>query len=104
MQCLERLLCTPAVSLSVEERWQRVADRVTGSLRSAADRGPVQEVLSTIKSLPAVTNYDGSPVKSVQHMIIDCVNRTDVDVRRDMFGGVVLTGAPCSIHSAAQNC
>lgn len=63
----------------------------------------MQEVLSTIKSLPAVTNYDGSPLKSVQDMIIDCVNRTDVDVRRDMFGGVVLTGAPRGIRNPAQN-
>lgn len=61
------------------------------------DRFAVPEVLFnpsllTSFGLDTVKNYDGSDLQGVPAMINEAIQKCDVDVRRDMWGGIVLTG------------
>jgi hypothetical protein len=71
----------------------------------------LQLVIKSIPGMRAVNGHGGQPLSSVAQMVIDSVNHTDVDLRKELFGGVVLTGAcscasrmcfPCSACSATQ--
>ena len=42
----------------------------------------------------AVSGPGGAPLASIADMVIASVNGTDVDIRKELFAGVVLTGAP----------
>lgn len=67
-------------------------------IQIGADRFKVPEVLfhpelaTTFDGVGDTKGYGGVPVKSLQALVMDSVNRCDVDVRREMFGGIVLTG------------
>ncbi|KAL3131210.1 hypothetical protein ABBQ38_000509 [Trebouxia sp. C0009 RCD-2024] len=63
------------------------------------DRFKVPEVLfqpkllSTFKNMDAVQGYDGAQrISSVPEMILESVGKCDVDVRRDLYSGIILTG------------
>jgi hypothetical protein len=54
----------------------------------------------------AVSGHGGKPLSSVAQMVIDCVNHTDVDLRKELFAGVVLTGTclPCLNMACPSAC
>lgn len=56
-------------------------------------------LIKTIPGMRQVHSYSGGEIKSVQEMVIDSVNSTDVDIRKELFGGVVLTGGSSLFQS-----
>lgn len=52
----------------------------------------VQAVMQAIPGMRTVSGPGGQPLVSVAQMVIDSVNATDVDLRKELFAGVVLTG------------
>lgn len=63
------------------------------------DRFKVPEVLfqpkllSSFKGLESVQGYDGSQsVASIPELVLESVGKCDVDVRRDLYSGIILTG------------
>ncbi|CAL8463368.1 g2902 [Coccomyxa elongata] len=62
------------------------------------DRFKVPEVLfnpsllSTFAGLDTVKGYDGGELMGMQGLVQDSINRCDVDLRRDLYNGVLLAG------------
>ena len=44
------------------------------------------------KDAPDLTEPDGSPAKGLPALILETINKCDVDVRKDLFGGMILAG------------
>ncbi|EEH55496.1 actin superfamily [Micromonas pusilla CCMP1545] len=44
------------------------------------------------KDAPDLTDPDGSPAKGLPALILETINKCDVDVRKDLFGGMILAG------------
>lgn len=68
-------------------------------IQIGSDRFKVPEVLfqpkllSSFKGLETVQGYDGSQaVASIPELVLDSVGKCDVDVRRDLYSGIILTG------------
>ena len=59
----------------------------------------VQAVMQSIPGMRTVSGPGGEPLASIAQMVIDSVNNTDVDLRKELFAGVVLTGAPYLLPS-----
>lgn len=49
-------------------------------------------MIPTFKGVEMVEMDDGSPVKNVSKLVIDSINACDVDIRKELYSGVVLTG------------
>ena len=54
----------------------------------------LQALIRTIPGMRAVSGPSGAPLASIADMVIASVNGTDVDIRKELFAGVVLTGTP----------
>ncbi|KAL0041850.1 hypothetical protein WJX79_006533 [Trebouxia sp. C0005] len=72
------------------------------------DRFKVPEVLfqpkllSSFKGLESVQGYDGSQtVASIPELVLESVGKCDVDVRRDLYSGIILTGGT-SLFTACE--
>jgi len=49
-------------------------------------------LLSTFPGQAQLTLADGSQLKGITQMILDSITKCDVDVRKELYGGVLLTG------------
>jgi Actin len=56
-----------------------------------------QAMLKSIPGMRALVGKGGQPVTGIAEAVIEAVNATDVDVRKELYGGVILTGAPDSL-------
>ncbi|MEW5306390.1 MAG: hypothetical protein WDW36_008858 [Sanguina aurantia] len=67
-------------------------------LHIGPDRFKIPELLfqpllvKTFPGMEGMTAFGGGPLLSLQSLVMESVNRCDVDVRKELYGGVVLTG------------
>jgi hypothetical protein len=52
----------------------------------------VQKVIETIPGARTVSACDNSRERGVVEMVVECINSADVDIRKDLYSGVIVTG------------
>lgn len=51
-------------------------------------------LIKTIPGMRSVAGPAGQPLASIAEMVITSCGSSDVDLTKDLYGGVVLTGVP----------
>eukprot|EP00976_Prorocentrum_cordatum_P066535 1178351-Prorocentrum_minimum.AAC.3 len=64
-----------------------VADTLVTPSRREAARLSLTEAVGD-----AAGDVAGAPVKGLQGLVLDAIGKCDVDVRKELYGGVLLTG------------
>jgi len=49
-------------------------------------------LMSTFPDTEALVGEDGLPLKGMQGLVLDSIGKCDIDVRKELYGGVLLTG------------
>lgn len=52
-----------------------------------------QAMLKQVEGMRAVSGHGGAPLVGVAELAVQSVKKADVDVQKDLFGGIVITGA-----------
>mmetsp|Transcript_30869 Transcript_30869/g.67419 ORF Transcript_30869/g.67419 Transcript_30869/m.67419 type:complete len:456 (-) Transcript_30869:65-1432(-) len=50
------------------------------------------DLMTSFPDTEALLGEDGLPVKGLQGLVLDAIGKCDVDVRKELYGGVLLTG------------
>jgi len=79
------------------------------NIEVGADRFKVPELLFQPELLPTFTGFSSSllagadvPAKGLHGMVLDVIGRCDVDVRKDLYGGVLMTGGVAQIPNMRE--
>ncbi|XP_011628816.1 actin-related protein 4 isoform X1 [Amborella trichopoda] len=76
------------------------------TIEIGADRFKVPEILfspSLIHMIPGMENLDNStPIRGLPQMVIDSINKCDVDIRRELFSSILLAGGTASMQQVKE--
>lgn len=64
----------------------------------------VQGLVKNIQGMRPVATPDGDVVKALPELVVDAVNQTDIDAHKDLYNGVVLSGALLPACMAVIHC
>lgn len=71
-----------------------------------ADRFKVPDVLfnpSLVQTIPGMENIiDSAPVRGLPQMVIESINKCDVDIRRELFSSILLSGGTASMQQLKE--
>lgn len=62
----------------------------------------VQNLVKNIPGMRPVATPDGDVVKGLPELVVDSVNKTDIDAHKDLYNGVVLAGAALSSPGVSE--
>lgn len=79
------------------------------NIEVGADRFKVPELLFQPELLTTFTGFSSSllagadaPAKGLHGLVLDVIGRCDVDVRKDLYGGVLMTGGVAQIPNMRE--
>ncbi|PKU85689.1 actin-related protein 4 isoform X1 [Dendrobium catenatum] len=71
-----------------------------------ADRFKIPDILfnpSLVQTIPGMENFiDSSPVRGLPQMVIESINKCDVDIRRELFSSILLSGGTASMQQLKE--
>ncbi|KAJ6798404.1 actin-related protein 4 isoform X2 [Iris pallida] len=76
------------------------------TLEIGADRFKVPDVLfnpSLVQTIPGMENFsDAATVRGLPQMVIESINKCDVDIRRELFSSILLAGGTASMQQLKE--
>ncbi|GMI84169.1 actin-related protein 4 [Hibiscus trionum] len=76
------------------------------TIEIGADRFKIPDILfnpSLAQTIPGVDNFaEISPARGLPQMVIESINRCDVDIRKELFGSILLAGGTASMQQLKE--